>query len=194
MARLRPDQWADIRAAWIGTDKPIRELAREYGVTEAAIRQRAEKECWGPRNANGRKREIVASTLAGVPQTTQPTTHCEDPGPAFQAEVDADIEVQRFAGALFAKILRRADSLLESMRVAEELTADQIGEGIQIVPVKYDGKELNAIADASRKALDGYRRVRGLDEPPPPGQAPVRPYGHMTDEELEREIRAAEAR
>jgi len=173
MARLRPDQWADIRAAWIGTDKPIRELAREYGVTEASIRHRADKEAWGPRNANGRKREIVVSTLAGISQSTQQSTHREDPGPAFQAEVDADIEVQRFAGALFVKILRKADALHE---------------------FAADGRELNAIADASRKALDMYRRVRGLDEPLQPGAVPVRPYGHLTDEDLEREIREASAR
>ena len=173
MARLRPDQWADIRAAWIGTDKPIRELAREFGVTDASIRKRAELECWGPRNANGRKREIVVSTLAGIPQSTQQSTRREDPGPAFQAEVDADIEVQRFAGALFVKILHKADAL-------QEFAAD--------------GRELNAIADASRKALDGYRRVRGLDEPQQPGAVPVRPYGHLTDEDLEREIREASAR
>lgn len=173
MARLRPDQWADIHAAWIGTDKPIRELAREHGVADTAIRKRAESEAWGPRNANGRKREMVASSLAGISQSSQRSSQREDPEPAFQAEVDADIEVQRFAGKLFVKILRRADSMVD------EAT---------------DAKEVNALADASRKALDGYRRVRGLDEPPPPGQAPPRPYSHMTDEELEREIRAAEAR
>lgn len=192
MARLRPDQWADIRAAWIGTNEPIRELARRFGVTEGAIRQRAEKECWGPRNASGRKREIVASTLAGIPQTTQPTTQREDPGPTFQAEVDADIEVQRFAGALFVKILHRADSLLNSIQVADEDV--QEGATTLTVPVKIDGRELNAIADASRKALDGYRRVRGLDEPLQPGAVPVRPYGHLSDEDLEREIREASAR
>jgi hypothetical protein len=87
--------------------------------------------------------------------------------------VDADVEVQRFAGALFVKILHKADVLQESAA---------------------DGRELNAIADASRKALDGYRRVRGLDEPLQPGAIPVRPYGHLTDEDLEREIREASAR
>jgi hypothetical protein len=173
MARLRSDQWADIRAAWIGTDKPIRELAREFGVTEAAIRHRAEKEAWGTRNANGRKREIVVSTLAGIPQSTQPGTRCENVEEAFQAEADADIEVMRIAGGLFVKILHRANSLL---------------------PLAADGREVNALADASRKALDGYRRVRGLDEPPPPGAPVVRPYSHLSDEELAREIREADAR
>ena len=150
MARLRPDQWADIRAAWIGTDKPIREMAREAGVTEASIRHRADNEAWGQRNANGRKREIVVSTLAGIPQSTQQSTQRENLGEAFQAEVDADIEVQRFAGKLFVKILRRSDLMVDGAA---------------------DGRELNAVTDAARKALDGYRRVRGLDEPQKPGTA-----------------------
>ena len=172
MARLRPDQWADIRAAWIGTDKPIRELGREHGIADASIREKAAKEAWGPRNANGRKREIVVSTLAGIPQTSQQTSQCEDPDKAFQAEVDADVEVNRFAGALFVKILKRSDLMVDAAT---------------------DGRELNAVTDAARKALDGYRRVRGLDEPQKAGDV-VRPYGHMTDEELAREIRESEAR
>lgn len=187
MARLRPEQWADIRAAWIGTDKPIRELAREYGVTEAAIRQRAEKELWGPRNAAGRKREIVASSLAGASQTSQGSARCEDPVEAINSEADADIEVMRFSGKLFIKILHRADGML-----AEPIDSDDAEGAIR--KARMDGKELNSIADASRKALDGYRRVRGLDEPPKPGVAVVRPYEHMSDDELRREIEDAEAR
>lgn len=173
MARLKPEQWADIRAAWIGTDKPIRDLAREFGVDEAAIRRRAEKEAWGPRNASGRKREIVAAKLAGASESPQQDPHCGPPIDQVNAEADADIEVMRFTGKLFVKILYRADSMLE-------LTAD--------------GKELNSIADASRKALDGYRRVRGLDEPHAPGSPVVSPYSHMSDEELAKAIRESEAR
>ena len=173
MARLRPEQWADIRAAWIGTDKPGREIAREYGITEKAIRDRAEKELWGPRNASGRKREIVAAKLAGAGESTQKTTHCGVGADPADIEADADIEVMRFSGKLFVKILHRADGMVD-------LTAD--------------GKELNSVADASRKALDGYRRVRGLDEPPKAGDKIVRPYSHMSDEELLREIHGAEAR
>lgn len=189
MARLRPEQWADIRAAWIGTDKPIRELAREFGVTEAAIRQRAEKELWGPRNAAGRKREIVASSLAGASQTSQGATRCEDPVEAINSEADADIEVMRFTGRLFVKILHRADGMLDSIQAVD----DDVDDG-PVRKAKMDGKELNSIADASRKALDGYRRVRGLDEPPKPGVAVVRPYEHMSDDDLRREIEDAEAR
>lgn len=172
MARLRPEQWADIRAAWIGTDRPIREIAREYGLTEASIRKRAEKELWGPRNASGRKREIVAAKLAGAGQSTHQGTQCVPPDQT-DAEADADIEVMRFSGKLFVKILYKADSLID---------------------FAADGKEANSIADAARKALDGYRRVRGLDAPAPPGSAVVSPYSHMSDEELAKAIRDAETR
>lgn len=187
MARLRPEQWADIRAAWIGTDKPGREIAREYGITEKAIRDRAEKELWGPRNASGRKREIVAAKLAGAGESTQKTTHCGVGADPADIEADADIEVMRFSGKLFVKILHRADGMLAPP------TDDDDAVGA-IRNAKMDGKELNSIADASRKALDGYRRVRGLDEPPKAGDKIVRPYSHMTDEELLREIHDAEAR
>lgn len=186
MARLKPEQWADIRAAWIGTDRSIREIAREYGVTEKAIRDRADKELWGPRNASGRKREIVAAKLAGAGQSTHQNTQCVPPDPA-DAEADADIEVMRFSGRLFVKILHRADAMLAAGDDPDDL------EGA-IRSARMDGKELNSIADAARKALDGYRRVRGLDTPAPPGSAVVSPYSHMSDEELAKAIRDAETR
>ena len=107
MARLRPDQWADIRAAWIGTDKPIRELAREFGVDHKAITKRAESEAWGSRNANLRKAETVAAKLAGVPKVPNEVPSGED------VEVDRDVEVMTLAGDVGRSILQRCRDLLD---------------------------------------------------------------------------------
>jgi hypothetical protein len=165
MARLRPEQWADIRAAWIGTDKPIREMAREYGVDHKSITERAAKELWGDRNSNLRKAEKVAARLAGAPKP--PTV----PPSGEEAEADRDVEVMTIAGEVGRSIIERCrDLLLTTM----------------------EPKDLNQTTDAWRKAVDGYRKIRGLDIPVPPGDAPTRPYERMTDEDLEREIRAAE--
>lgn len=166
MARLKPEQWADIRAAWIGTDRPIREMAREYGVDHKAITKRAETEAWGSRNANLRKAEVVAAKLAGVPKVPNKVPGGEE------AEADRDVEVMTLAGEVGRSIIERCRDLLTTA---------------------MEPKDLNQTTDAWRKAVDGYRKIRGLDIPAPPGEAPARPYERMTDEDLEREIRAAEA-
>lgn len=161
MARLRPEQWADIRAAWIGTDKPIREIAREYGVDHKSITKRAENELWGKRNANMRKAETVAAKLAGVPKVPKESPSGEE------IEADKDVEVMTLAADAGRSIIERCRQLLES---------------------NLDLSDLNKTADAWRKAVDGYRKIRGLDIPPPPGAPAVRPFAHMTDEEIEREL------
>ena len=161
MARLRPEQWADIRAAWIGTDKPIRELAREYGVDHKAITKRAENELWGNRNSNMRKAEAVAAKLAGAHKVPNRVPTGEE------IEADKDVEVMTLAADAGRSIIERCRQLLES---------------------SLDPSDLNKTADAWRKAVDGYRKIRGLDIPPPPGAPAARPFAHMTDEEIEREL------
>jgi len=171
MARLRPEQWADIRAAWIGTDKPIREMAREYGVDHKSITERAGKEAWGSRNSNQRKAETVAAKLAGAtvggakPPNSPPTGEDE--------EIERDVRVMKLAGDIGEAILDRCRDLLEG---------------------QLDPGDLNKTTDAWSKAVDRYRKIRGLDVAPPPGESASRPYERMTDEELEREIRATEGK
>lgn len=170
MARLKPEQWADIRAAWIGTDKPIRELAREYGVDHKAISKRAETELWGSRNANLRKAEVVAAKLAGVVPKPPKVPNEVPTGEGLEA--DRDVAVMTTAAEVGKSILARCQEMLLSV---------------------VEPKDLNQLADAWRKAIDGYRRVRGLDIQVAPDKEPPRPFAYMTDEELERKIRAAEA-
>ena len=171
MARLRPEQWADIRAAWIGTDKPIRELAREYGVDHKAITKRAENELWGNRNSNMRKAEAVAAKLAGAHRVPNRVPNTVPTGEEIEA--DKDVEVMTNAASVGRSIIERCRELLES---------------------SPDPTDLNKLSDAWRKAVDGYRKIRGLDIPPPPGAPAERPFAHMTDEEIERALDASSAK
>jgi hypothetical protein len=170
MARLRPDQWADIRAAWIGTDKPIRELGREFGVDHKAISKRAAAEVWGDRNASLRKAEKVAAKLAGgvhgVPKVPSEVPSGED------VEVDRDVKVMTLAADVGESILNQCRDRLES---------------------PLEPKDLNQTTDAWRKAVDGYRRVRGLDIAATPDKDIPRPFANLTDEELERQIHEGKA-
>ena len=162
MAERSRNQWDDIRALWLSTDKPIRELARDFGVSDAAIRKRASKEVWGPRNAPARKRAIVEATLAGAQSGAQcvPRTEIDE---AIQNEAEQDIADMRLAASVGRKALRRCDELLD---IVDPDTGAKLGP-----------KEVKSVTDAGRAALEMIRRARNLDDPQkPPGadEEPVR--------------------
>lgn len=143
MARLKPEQWAEVRTVWLSTDRTLRDIAAEFGVTEGAIRLKATH--WGIRNASERKRGIVQSRLAGVESTRNEEESTQgEVAKNIADEADADVKVMRRAAQVFVRIIEKADAILDAA---------------------CEGREVNAIADATRKAVDGYRRVRGLDEP-----------------------------
>lgn len=67
MENHSPD-WRAIRRAFIRKTKSNRQLAREHGVTEGAIRRRAKAENWGPENTqNTHPRLAVIEGGGGAP-------------------------------------------------------------------------------------------------------------------------------
>jgi multidrug efflux pump subunit AcrB len=150
-------QWDDIRAAWISTDKPIREMAREFGASEANIRKRAAKEAWGPRNASARKRAIVEAALAGAQSGAQCAPRTETDA-AIQNEADQDIADMRLAASVGRKALQRCQHVLDLVNVDEE--GKDPPTLMLIAP-----KDIKAIAEAARAALEVIRRARNLDDP-----------------------------
>ena len=134
---------------------PIRDIAREIGVTEGAVRARAKREGWGPRNAPERKRALVASAAAGITQKITQDVRTSDSEKAISAAADEDIADMALALSVGRKLLLRCAELL-----------DMTAEGEDGKPVAVLGpKDLNQVAGTWRSAVDGIRKIRGLDEP-----------------------------
>lgn len=150
-------QWGDIRAAWTATNTSIREMAREFGASEANIRKRAKNEAWGPRNAPARKRALVEAAMAGA----RPGAHCALRTPedaAIENEAEQDIADMRLGASLGRLVLLRCRYLLELADPGErEEAADR--------PLVVAPKEVKAIAEAARAGLEMIRRARNLDDP-----------------------------
>jgi hypothetical protein len=155
MASITPVQWADVRALWISTSRSTREIASEYGIAESAIRKRAAKELWGPRNAPERKRAMVNAALAGAQSGAQCALRVSSED-AIQGEANQDIEDMSLSASVGRGILRRC---------AELLKAGVMGPNGVFNYFLSEPKDLKATADAARAATDMIRRVRGLDEP-----------------------------
>lgn len=154
---LAKTQWAEIRAAWISTNKPTRELARDFGVSEAAIRKRATKEAWGPRNASARKRAIVEAGLAGA----RPSAQCALRTPedaAIESEADQDIADMRLGAKVGRMVLQRCQYVLDLADV------DPDGKEPNRPHLRCP-KDIKSIAEAARSALEVIRRARNLDDP-----------------------------
>lgn len=135
-SKLTPGQWVEIEAKYRATDIPLRELAAEYGVNEAAIRQRAKKFCWvrQPLEAN---RALVEAKVAGI--TTQSPQDATQALREEQAELDAG--TLKASAAFYRKVIVRASTLLEG----EEGSGKTLTETVKL-------------------ATEGYMKVRGLDK------------------------------
>lgn len=146
--------WGHARSLWITTNLPTTRIAEEIGVTEGAVRIRAKREAWGPRNAPEQKRALVASAAAGITKsitTIVPRTEAEK---AISAAADEDIADMALALSVGRKLLLRCAELLDMTAEGEDGPIAALGP-----------KDLNQVAGTWRSAVDGIRKIRGLDEP-----------------------------
>ncbi len=166
--KLSEHQWADIRTAWIASDRPIRDIAREFGVSDTAINKRAAKEIWGPRNAPARKRALVASASAGLNFGLQTKPNRASAEQAIVEAAVQDSQDMNLAARVGRRILQRCEWLLDLVKLDKEDKPTQ-------EPAIADPKEIKATAEAARAALEMIRRARNLDEPapPPPEASPL---------------------
>ena len=153
MARLTDEQWEMVHVDWISTDLSNCELARKHGVNEKAIRNKAK--LWGPRNAPAIKRAKVNAAQAGV---VLPRVESPEGSPKVRAsdiiQDAADKDV-----ATMSKAARVADAALDRCEV--------------LLAMEPDARDTKAIVDATRAALETYRKARNLDEPGGSGELTI---------------------
>ena len=132
-----PD-WISIEGAYKAGVQSLRDIAKRYGTKEGTIRSRAKKNGW-VQDATGTKRRIVADGMAGI---TQDVTQCA----MREIESAAEADLKDMNTGL--KIYRH---ILNAMETAAE--------------VVQDPREAKVITEATEKAINGIRTIRGLDDP-----------------------------
>ena len=157
--KLTAAQWGEIQILWITTDKSIRSIAEDFGISDAMVRKKASKEAWGPRNAPARKRALVAGAAAGslLGAHREPSTQADD---LVIREAEEDIRDMNLAARVGRRILQRCEWLLDLVKIKDGKQTDE--------PDLDDPKDLKATAEAARSAVEMIRRARNLDEPAPP--------------------------
>lgn len=144
--------WDSIEVHYRAGARSLRDIADEFGVNESAIRKRAKKYGW-TRNPGALKRERVNARLAeGAQNGARLSPHVDA---QWDSEVDADVADMDRGLRVFRQILERLETEVETVQGA---------------------KDLKVIGEAATIAVNGIRRIRGLD-------API-DLGRLSDEEL----------
>lgn len=137
--KLTPGQLIEIEARYRSSIEPLRQIAEEYGINEASIRDRAKRYGWVREPAEA-KRALVEAKLAGI------TTQSSDEAKAalFDQQAELDAETLRDSAEFYRAVIKRARKRIEEEE--SELLAPK------------------SITETVKLATEGYMRVRGLDK------------------------------
>lgn len=132
-----PD-WVSIEGAYRAGIQSLRAIASKHGITEGTIRARAKKHGW-VQDAAGTKRRIVADGQAGITQEI-----AQDVMRNIQDAAEADLKDMNTGLNIYRNILC-------AMKTASKAVQDP--------------REAKVITEATEKAINGIRTIRGLDDP-----------------------------
>jgi hypothetical protein len=130
--------WIAIEAQYRAGSPSVNAIAKEFGVDEGTIRNRAKKNGW-TRDAEGAKRQIVKSAMSGIPKGV-PNSEVRK---IIEDEAEQDIADMRDGLAV-------ARACIAKLRTMVEMAAD--------------AREVKVIVEANKGAIETIRRIRGLDE------------------------------
>lgn len=130
--------WTSIEGHYRAGQRALRDIGAEFAITEGAIRARAKKLGW-TRNAADTKRRMVADRMAGVTQEVS-----QDVMRNIQTAAEEDAKDMQTGLDIYRNVL-------QAMRAAAETVVD--------------AKDAKVITEATEKAINGIRTIRGLDEP-----------------------------
>ena len=130
--------WQSIENEYISTNRPVLQIANEYGVSEGAIRARAKKHGW-IRDILPVKRAKVAQRLSGI--TNDATKN--DIRNAIEKDVSDSVEDMNNGLDVARRVIYRLGVMVD---------------------VADDPKDVKIVAEANRIAVDTIRRIRGLDD------------------------------
>jgi hypothetical protein len=134
---------------WLGGGvRSMRELARKHGIPEATLRRHAKEHGW-TRGASDIKREIVREALAG-----------ED----VDAEVTQDLTHEEVRQRRVKEALQDVADMTMGLRVARAC----IGKLLAMVDSIDNPNDIKRVVEANKGAVETIRKIRSLDDEPPP--------------------------
>jgi transposase-like protein len=153
MTARRTTDWEAIEREFRAGQLSVREIARQHGVTDGAIRKRAAAHGW-ERDLSGQVRETVRSRLVRTEVRTANAREAVDAAAA--RGVDVVLRHRRRLsrlGELADRLAERAEVALSS---AEPMALDALADAAQTV---------ESVGRAVDRLIKGERQAFGLDAP-----------------------------
>lgn len=141
----------------------VNSIARKHGIPESTLRREAKLRGW-VRERPETRRHHVALSLAGE---------------TLASEMANDVQ-QVHAAAIAQDVEDMNSGLAVARQVVKKL--------LPLVELVDDPRDLKVIVEANRAAIETIRKIRSLDEPPPP---PIAQAVSMTVTDGFDELRAA---
>lgn len=142
-ARLTPEQWLEIEAAYRAGAASNKELAERYSCHVSSIEQRARTHGW-LREPGEVRRQLVAERMAAHRKIVG-----ESVAATIERAADTDADVLTVIADAFGKLAKKLGA------AADALPSEAV-------------KELDITASALTKVEAGYRRASGQDGKAPP--------------------------
>lgn len=147
--------WSGVQALYRTGQLPVREIARQYGISDTHINNRAKKEGWtrdlSAKIAAGIKTAVVCSQFANANKSANPTANLENENAIVAAAIeegkDCVIKHQRVGG----KLIKNAESL-----------ADIVAKRMEM-PGELKASDLNFLAGANWRATSSAQIAVGIE-------------------------------
>lgn len=153
----------DAEADYVAGVSSVNAIAHKYGIPESTLRREAKLRGW-VRTAPEVHRHRVALALAGE---TLASEMANDVMQVQAAAIAQDLEDMNSGLAVARKVVKKL---------------------LPLVELVDDPRDLKVIVEANRAAIETIRKIRSLDEPPPP---PIAQAVSMTVTDGFDELRAA---
>lgn len=173
MPRLKPEQWAELRAAYETSERSNRELAKHYNITEKSIRDKAKKECW-EKSGNTHLIEKKVNAIKELQDTNYATTQLSTQHQlAINDEVGARLRLEGYMDSWGEEIAKKGKKIAKKINAGTPVAANQLKD----LSVAYSNIKGKAQPDTQVNIQNNNTDVsnaRNVDE--------------MTDIEVEEEL------
>lgn len=183
---MRKIDWEGIQREYRAGQLSLMEIARQFGLSDTAIRKRAKQDNW-KRDLSGEIRAEIRERLVRASSTPEPRTSVagqdkfggefglsSDPEPVTDAEIIASAAERGVAVVEFHKGLMR--DLREDIATMRAELREDSASGVGSLTARAG--VLMQLTNATVKLIPHERKALALDEPPPPlapsdGSTPV---------------------
>lgn len=167
MARLTEDQWGDVKAAYEVRNLSNRELGAMFGVSETAIRKKADKDCW-IKGASSHLIDMKLNVINEVADISSQSSQLSlqhvaaiDDEVSFKLNNDKDLQAIQAKVNLMVANIENPSQALALMTATVKHREARLGKSPDVAVQINTGNVVQALPDDPIAASNAYQRIMG---------------------------------